>query len=198
MANVVGLGQAVGKAERKARKRDIENSKILTDEEMQQANELQAKANSQGMKLVPERKVKNNSRFVQLNQANLIYLREISYLKTAEKNFLFEIASNVGLLSNCIVDDVYKKSPVPLTQTEIAEVLGKKKQNVNPIIKQLIDKGIIARAETGLDNNNVRAYSLFLNPNIMYSGNRDEVNPTLQAMFKKVPKELKKLPSPMF
>lgn len=192
--NQVNLEQA----EKNARLRDIQNSKVLTEEELRFANELQAKANAKGMKLVPERKVKNKAKFVQLIQINLLYLREQKYLTTAEKNFLMDIIPNVEFLSNCIVDDISKKSPIPLTQKDIADILGKKKQNINPIIKGLIDKGIIARSETGIDDNNVRAYSLFINPNIMFSGDRDHVNGTLKAMFKRVPKQLKNLPVQLF
>ncbi len=88
------------KAEKNARLRDLENEKILTDEELQKASELQSKANSRGMILIPERKVKNKARFVQLNQANLLYLREIKYLTTAEKTFLIDIAPHVEIESN--------------------------------------------------------------------------------------------------
>ncbi len=79
-----------------------------------------------------------------------------------------------------------------------ARILGKKKQNVNPIIKGLIDKGILARSESSLEDNNVRAYALFVNPHIMFSSDRDNVNGTLKAMFRKAPNELKKLPVKLF
>ncbi|MGP7819737.1 MarR family transcriptional regulator [Niallia sp. 01092] len=192
--NVVNLNSA-GK---KARLREIENEKILTEEELLKAAELQIKANSRGMILIPERKVKNRARFVQLNQANLLYLREIKYLTTAEKTFLMDIAPHVEIESNCIVEDCKKANSMPLTQSDLAVVLGKKKQNVNPIIKGLIDKGILARSESGLEDNNVRAYALFVNPHIMFSGDRDNVNGTLKAMFRKTPAELKKLPEKLY
>ena len=185
-------------AERKARLRDLENEKILSEEELQQANELQIKANSRGMILVPERKVKNRARFVQLIQENILYLRDLKYLTTAEKNFLMDIVPNVEFSSNCIVDDCRKVNPMPVTQSDLAEILGKKKQNVNPVIKGLIDKGILARSESGLDDNNVRAYALFVNPHVIFSGDRDKVNSTLKAMFRKTPNLLKKLPVKLF
>jgi DNA-binding MarR family transcriptional regulator len=185
-------------AEKKAKLRDLENEKILTDEELQKATELQTKASSRGMVLIPERKVKNRARFVQLNQANLLYLRDIKYLTTAEKSFIMDIAPHVEIESNCIVKDCKKVNSTPLTQSDLAVVLGKKKQNVNPIIKGLIDKGILARSESGLEDNNVRAYALFVNPHIMFSGNKDNVNGTLKAMFRKTPPELRKLPEKLF
>lgn len=182
---------ALKSATKKARLNELESQKVLTDEEFEQANELQAKANARGMKLVPERKVKSKVKFAQMIQANLHYLRQEKYLTTAEKNFIMDVIPNVGFLSNCIVDDITKKSPIPLTQTEIAEVLGKKKQNVNPIINGLIDKGVLARSESGLEDNNVRAYAIFINPHIVFCGDRDNVNETLKVMFMK---EMKKKP----
>lgn len=190
--------ESSSKASKNARKRDIESSKVLTDEEMEQANALQTKAQEAKMKLVPERKIKNRARFVQLIQENILYLRDIKYLTTAEKNFLMDIVPNVEFSSNCIVDDCSKVNSLPLTQSDLAQVLGKKKQNVNPIIKSLIDKGVLARSESGLEDNNVRAYALFVNPHIMFSGDKDHVNSTLKAMFRKTPKVLEKLPIKLF
>ncbi|PFD99876.1 hypothetical protein COE15_08745 [Bacillus cereus] len=194
MTNCIDLEQA----EKSARLRDIENSKILSEEEMQLANELQLKANSRGMKLVPERKVKNKARFVQIIQQNIQYLFEIDYLTNAEKVFLLDVSMCVGFLSNCLVSDINSKEQIPLTQRELAKKIGRHETKVSPLVRKLIDKGIIARSESGVDDNNVRAYALFINPHIMFSGNRDEINPTLKAMFRKVPKQLKNLPIKLF
>ena len=120
------------------------------------------------------------------------------YLTMQEKNFLVDIMPNIGFLSNCIVDDINKKSPVPLTQQDLADLLGTDKSKISKVVKSLIDKGIMARSETGLDDNNARAYALFVNPNVIFSGDKDKVNLTLQAMFKKVPKELQNLPEKLF
>ncbi|HHY0839793.1 replication/maintenance protein RepL [Bacillus cereus] len=194
MKKLVNLEQA----ERNSRLRDIENSKILSEEEMYIANELQAKANSYGMKLVPERKIKNKAKFVQIIQQNIQYLFEIDYLTNAEKVFILDISMCVGFLSNCLVSDINSKEQIPLTQRELAKKIGRYETKVSPLIRNLIDKGIIARSESGVDDNNVRAYALFINPHIMFSGNRDDVNPTLKAMFRKVPKQLKNLPIKLF
>ncbi len=194
MKNTINLKQA----EKNARLRDIENSKILSEEEMYIVNELQAKAGSRGMKLVPERKVKNKAKFVQIIQQNIQYLFEIDYLTNAEKVFLLDISMCVGFLSNCLVSDINSKEQIPLTQRELSKKIGRHETKVSPLVRKLIDKGIIARSESGVDDNNVRAYALFINPHVMFSGNRDEVNPTLKAMFRKVPKQLKNLPIKLF
>ncbi|MBE5109083.1 MarR family transcriptional regulator [Bacillus thuringiensis] len=194
MTNTINLKQA----ERNSRLRDIKDSKVLSEEEMHIANELQAKVSSRGMKLVPEHKVKNKAKFVQIIQQNIQYLFEIDYLTNAEKVFLLDISMCVGFLSNCLVSDINSKEQIPLTQRELAKKIGRHEMKVSPLVRKLIDKGIIARSESGVDDNNVRAYALFINPHVMFSGNRDEVNPTLKVMFRKVPKQLKNLPIKLF
>ncbi|MFS8606348.1 MULTISPECIES: hypothetical protein [Priestia] len=86
---------------------------------MEFANELQAK----GMKLVPDRKINNNTLFVQIIQHNFRYLRKEGYSNLAEKGFLVDILEFVGFSWNCIVDDVKKKEPSPSNQFDSARAL---------------------------------------------------------------------------
>ena len=152
MTNTINLKQA----ERNSRLRDIENSKILSEEEMYIANELQAKANLHGMKLVPERKVKNKAKFAQIIQENWLYLIQNNYLKNEEIMFLNKIIGFIGFRSNCIVHDINAKEQLPMTQTEIAEKIGSSKNTVSRLVKQLIEKGLIGRFESGRDGINAR------------------------------------------
>jgi len=192
------LEKALEAAERKARLRDIENSQVLSQEELNLANQLQAKANAGKMKLVPEKKVKNKAKFAQIIQPNWGYLFEIDYLKTEEYKFLNRVIPYIGFRSNCLVDDINKKSPVPLSQSDLAQKLGSSKPTVSRLVKQLIDKGIMSKAESGKDDVNARMYALYINPHIIYCGDRDNINETLQTMFRKTPKALKKLPERLF
>ncbi|MBU8855710.1 hypothetical protein CCZ20_27560 [Priestia aryabhattai] len=192
------LEKALEAAERKARLRDIENSQVLSQEELDLANQLQAKANAGKMKLVPEKKVKNKAKFAQIIQPNWGYLFEIDYLKTEEYKFLNRVIPYIGFRSNCLVDDINKKSPVPLSQSDLAQKLGSSKPTVSRLVKQLIDKGIMSKAESGKDDVNARMYALYINPHIIYCGDRDNINETLQTMFRKTPKALKKLPERLF
>ncbi|HDR7903183.1 TPA: MarR family transcriptional regulator [Bacillus cereus] len=196
MSKLVNLEQA----EKNARLRDIENSKILSEEEMQLANELQAKAGSRGMKLVPEKKVKNKAKFVQLLQLNWEYLRQKDYMTGEEKIFLLDIQAYIGLHSNAIVDDITKKYASPLNITQIGEVLGTSRTKVSRVINSLVKKGILAKAESGVEGNNVKAYAIYVNPNIIYAGNRDDVQGALVTMFRKAMnnKTLKNLPNRLF
>ncbi|WP_088073063.1 MarR family transcriptional regulator [Gottfriedia luciferensis] len=192
------LGESLGQAEKNARFRDIQKEKVLTEEELEQAAELQAKANARKMILIPEKKVKSRVKFVQILQTNWLYLLEIDYLKNEEMQFLLKVIPFIGFLSNCIVHDITKKEQIPMNQKELADKLKSSKQTVNRLVNQLIDKGIMAKSESGKEDINARMYALFLNPNIIFSGDRDKVNQTLQAMFRKTPKALKNLPERLF
>jgi len=183
-----------GQVEKNARLRDIQNEKILTEEEFQLANDLQAKANSRGMKLVPERKVKNKAKFAQIIQENWLYLIQNNVLKNEEIMFLNKVLGFIGFRSNCLVKDIKAKEQIPMTQTELAEQLNMSRTNANRLIKQLIEKGIMGKFESGRDGLNAKMYALYVNPNIILCGDRDNINETLKTMFKKKSKELKNLP----
>ncbi|OTW74706.1 hypothetical protein BK702_32800 [Bacillus thuringiensis serovar cameroun] len=187
-------------AEKNARLRDIENSKILSEEEMYIANELQSKANLRGMKLVPERKVKNKAKFVQIIQDNWSYLQSISYLKNEEIVFLMSLIPFIGFGSNAIVDNPKKKQPLPLTQRELAKSLETSETKVSRVVKALYTKGIIARSESIVENSNVKSYALFINPHILYAGDRDNIEEGLKIQFIKImrAKPLKDLPIKFF
>ncbi|MGR3774152.1 helix-turn-helix domain-containing protein [Bacillus paramycoides] len=196
MTNTINLKQA----EKNARLRDIEESKILSEEEMYLANELQSKANLRGMKLVPERKVKNKAKFVQIIQDNWSYLQSISYLKNEEIVFLMSLIPFIGFGSNAIVDNPKKKQPLPLTQRELAKSLETSETKVSRVVKALYTKGIIARSESVVENSNVKSYALFINPHILYAGDRDNIEEGLKIQFIKImrAKPLKDLPIKFF
>jgi len=193
--NIVNLEEKLAEAEKNARLRDleIEREKFKDDfhgvdqKEIDKAIQTVSKAAGGkevyfGIKKSPKSKVK----FVQINQPNLGYLMEKEYFKSEEMKFLFRIMPYIAFRSNCIVDDINTKNAIPVTQVELAKKIGSSQPTVNRLIKQLIDKGIIAKAETGREGVSARSYALFLNPNIIYSGDRDDVNETLQMIFKKV------------
>jgi len=193
--NIVNLEGKLAEAEKNARLRDleIEREKSKNDfhgvdqKEIDQAIQTVSKAAGGkevyfGIKKSPKSKVK----FVQINQPNLGYLMEKEYFKSEEMKFLFRIMPYIAFRSNCIVDDINTKNAIPVTQVELAKKIGSSQPTVNRLVKQLIDKGIIAKAETGREGVSARSYALFLNPNIIYSGDRDDVNETLQMIFKKV------------
>jgi DNA replication protein DnaD len=203
--NVVEIGQA----ERNARKRDFEKEEILKtlehfgvpQENINEALSILSKSiGNKELYIGTKRSPQSRVRFAQSLQNNWEFLRLQKYFTSEEKVFLTDIKGHIGLGSNCIVDDVNKKNPSPLNQTEIANLLNTSKTKISRVVNGLIKKGVIAKAETGVENNNVRAYSLFVNPNILISGDKENVNETLKAMFKKTmnKKPLKDLPDKLF
>lgn len=49
-----------------------------------------------------------------------------------------------------------------------------------------------------IEGNNVRTNAFFINPNIMFSGERDNIEVTLKALFIKSKPLLKKIPIALF
>ncbi|WP_242296894.1 helix-turn-helix domain-containing protein [Bacillus cereus group sp. BfR-BA-01326] len=186
-------------AERNARLRDIERDKVLNDDEMQIANELQQKADDRGMILIPKRKHNSKIKFVQIFQENWTFLEEKGYLKTEEVVFLMKLVPYIGFGSNGIVDSPKKKQPLPLNQTGIAEALKTSKTKVSRVVNNLVDKGILSRAESGSEGNS-KAYALFVNPNIIFCGDRENLEEGLKLLFTKPMKMavLKQLPIKLF
>lgn len=203
-SKVIDLGQAT----QNARKRDIELEKLqyalehggISEEQLNDAMQLLARATGKDLYIGTKRSPNSKVRFAQSLQNNWEYLRKNNYLTSEEKVFLTDIKSHIGLNSNGIVDDINKKSPLPLTQRELSKVLGTSETKISRVVKSLIKKGILAKAESGIDGNNVKAYAIFVNPNIIIAGAKDNPNETLVTMFKKAMKMpiLKDLPDRLF
>ncbi len=68
------------------------------------------------------------------------------------------------------------------------------------VVKALYTKGIIARSESVVENSNVKSYALFINPHILYAGDRDNIEEGLKIQFIKImrAKPLKDLPIKFF
>lgn len=193
-------------AELNAKKRDeiVANGGLSNEETAQlieQINSSYKKLEDAGFQIYKTSKKKTNSKihFTQIIHVNINYLIEQDYLTMSEESFLLRISSLIGYQSNGLiklVDGIQR----PLTQEEIAKSIKRTRQKVNPIIKQLIEKGIMARTESSLENNNVLAYAYFINPNIMLNGDKNNINDTLRLIFQKANRNkiLKNLPIKLF
>ncbi|HDX9614668.1 TPA: MarR family transcriptional regulator, partial [Bacillus toyonensis] len=135
------------------------------------------------------KKVKNKADFVQFIQKNWKYLNELKYLTTAEKAFLIDIMPYVGFMSNAVVEVPSAKQQMPLTQEALGQKIGKNKSQMSKMINPLVDKGILERTTGAVEDNNAKAFVIYVNPHIMYSGDRDNINPTLQTMFQRYMKK---------
>ncbi|WP_436628141.1 hypothetical protein [Bacillus thuringiensis] len=68
------------------------------------------------------------------------------------------------------------------------------------MINSLVRKGILFKGLSGVEGNNAKACAVFVNPHIIYVGDKDSVNEALQVMFYKTMKMkiLKDLPNKLF
>lgn len=196
------------KAERSARKRDfeIEKQKFQEDhngvdqETLEIAMSVISKATGKDLYVGTRRSPQLKIKFAQTLQENLLFLYEHKYLTDGEKTFLMNIMPYIAFSSNCIVLDIKAKNPVPANITEIGKLVGKTRQSVSPIINSLTRKGLIFKGESGIEGNNAKAYAIFINPHIIYAGDKENVNDTLKTMFYKAMKMpiLKNLPDKLF
>ncbi len=202
--NVVDFGQA----EKNARKRDLELEKLqyaadheaISQEQIENAMDLLSKATGKELYIGTKRSPQSKVRFVQIMQENLNYLYENDYLTGREKIFIMDIMPLISFDSNGLVFDVKSKNPVPLNISDLAKIIKATRANTNNTVNSLVKKGIIAKGESGIEGNNAKAYSLFVNPHIAYAGDKDNVNEALKILFHKAMKMkiLKDVPNKLF
>lgn len=202
---------SLAEAEMNARKRDleVETEKFKEDhrgvdqEELTVAMETLSRATGKDMFIGTKRSVQSKVRFAQFLQKNWEYIREQNYLTNEEKAFLIDIQSNISMHSNAIVDDIMKRPPEALNVQGVADVRKAHRTTTSKIVNSLIKKGIFAKAVSG-DTKNInqaKDYVLFVNPNIIYVGDRDNVEEHLILIFKNQMKNnsvLKNLPQKLF
>ncbi|MFD0769058.1 MarR family transcriptional regulator [Bacillus sp. CGMCC 1.60114] len=204
MTKVVDFGQA----ERNARKRDleIENEKFKQDHnevskaELEKAMEIMAKATGKELYIGTKRSPQSKVRFAQFMQENMKFLSKQEYLTLSEKGFLIDITPYISFYSNSIVFDVKAKNVVPMNISELAKELERPRDRISKLVNSLVKKGILAKAESGTEGSNAKAYSLFVNPHIIFAGDKDNVPEHLQVIFFKAMKMpiLKQLPNKLF
>lgn len=66
--------------------------------------------------------------------------------------------------SNAFVFDIKEKTPVLMNIIKVAEKFGRGRNKTSEIVNFLVKKDLITKAESGIEGNNVKAYSLFANP----------------------------------
>lgn len=204
MAKVVDFEQA----EKNARKRDLDVEKLqyaldhggISEEQLNHAMELLGKATGKDLYIGTKRSPQSKVRFAQFLQNNWEFLRVNKYLTAREKSFFIDITPSIAFNSNCIVEDIKAKNPAPMNISQIANFLGTDRSNTSKIINSLKKKGLLFKGESGLEGNNAKSYAIFINPHIIYAGDKDNVNEALQVMFHKAMKMpiLKDLPDKLF
>ena len=189
-------------AEKNALSRDFDLEKIkyaldhggVTKEDLEEAMGLLSKATGKDLYVGTKRSPQSKVRFAQSMQNNLGFLYKQDYVTNKEKVFLTDIIPYIAFSSNCIVHDIKEKNPVP------ANIIGITRQNTSLAVNSLVKKGLLFKGDSGVEGNNAKAYAIFVNPHIIYAGDKDNVNEALKVMFHKAMKMkvLKDLPDKLF
>lgn len=164
-------------AEKHARLRDSGNVVDLAAVAMEEQ-----KANEQGYALY-KLKDKNKALFVQAIQENLDVLIRKEFLTNAELGFLFSLTPLVQLHSNGITD---RGTGQFMTVSEIAKYLNRDRTGISSTIQNLLEKGILFELvdsqEIKEHKRSVTRRPLFMNPEIIYAGDRNRINATLSKL----------------
>ncbi|MBL2346259.1 MarR family transcriptional regulator, partial [Klebsiella pneumoniae] len=97
------------------------------------------------------------------------------------------------------VNDIHSRNALPMSQKQIADRLKTDKSKISRIVNSLVQKGVIVKANGHKPEGvKARTYALFINPNIIYSGERDNVETTLKALFMNSKSLFKKFPIALF
>lgn len=197
------MKKALDQAEKKARVRDSRIEELIGQAEVglsadQQKMLLQILHKTTGEDyFIGKRKKKTDGvKFVQMITENIDYLCEIGYLTQAEKAFLFEISRFLEFKSNVIVEKNVENEgkPSAASPSYLAKKLNKTRTSVSKMMNELLDKGILGVAETGVTTEDGRICSSrtwFVNPNILCNAPKDEVDRATQQIFSKALRNIK-------
>lgn len=195
-------------AEKNAKKRDLKLDKLefalshggFSEEEITNALAVLSMGTGKELYIGTKKSPQSKVRFAQMLQENLQFLISKEYLTSREKIFLMDISPFIAFSSNAIVLNIKAINPVPANITEIATIINTERAHVSKIITSLTKKGLLFKGESGIEGNNATAYAIFVNPHIIYAGDKDNVNEALQVMFHKAMKMpiIKDLPDKLF
>ncbi|MEC5308360.1 helix-turn-helix domain-containing protein [Bacillus thuringiensis] len=194
--------------EKNARIRDFENEKEkfkqdhngINQEEVNQAMQVLSKATGgKEIFIGTKRSTQSKVKFAQFIQDNWDYALENAFFTDEEMLFLLRIQRFLQFKSNCIVNDIHSRNALPMSQKQIADRLKTDKSKISRIVNSLVQKGVIVKANGHKPEGvKARTYALFINPNIIYSGERDNVETTLKALFMNSKSLFKKFPIALF
>lgn len=167
------LYRSLQEAEHRAKQRDNEHSLNLGT----LSQELQ-KASEQNLKIV-QMKPRNPAGFVQVIADNLNHIIRNEYMSSAELGFLLSIMGLVEMHSNAIVNDEGQYMNV----STLAQHARYSVRQTRELISKLLEKGIIFEfvdvQQFKKHGRVVEERPLYMNPEIVFSGDRNRINSTL-------------------
>lgn len=151
------------------------------DADLSTINDIERKANEHGFALYKINQ-KNKAVFTQSINDNLETLINSSYLTNAEYTLVFLLMPFVELHSNAIVNPNGQFMSV----SELAATLKRERTRLSKTIAQLLDKGIIFEFVNAQEikkyKRTISRRPLFMNPEIIFRGDRNRVNATLTRL----------------
>jgi len=180
----MGMSNAVKEADKKAKQRDweVHNATTVTDEDISVIRDIEKKADEQGYVLI-KKSDSNQAVFTQNITDNIQTVIQSGYLTVHELAFLMSIQPLLEYQINAIMN---KETNSFMTVSEIADFLKKDRSGVSRHISNLLDKGILFEFVNAQElkrfNRSVSPRTLFVNPELFYSGDRNKIDGTLATL----------------
>ncbi|WP_193065505.1 hypothetical protein [Oceanobacillus oncorhynchi] len=152
------------------------------DHDLSDINDLEQRAHAQGFGIYKINQ-KNKAVFTQTINDNLETLISSEHLTNAEYTFLFLLMPFVELHSNAIVNADGQFMSI----SQLAATLKRERTRTSKTVSQLLEKGIIFEFVNAQEikkyKRNISQRPLFLNPEIIFRGDRNRVNATLTRLI---------------
>ncbi|RAS91851.1 MarR family transcriptional regulator (plasmid) [Priestia endophytica] len=187
------------KASKNANKRDLDIAELLgqagvglSGEQQKMLLEILHKTTGENYFIGKKKKKSDGVKFVQILMENYNYLSRIKYLTNAQKAFLLDLVPYVEFKTNILVElnekDSEEVNVNAASPSYLAKILERDRSTVSHMMNDLMQKGILAVAETGMTTEEGRvctSRTWFVNPNIMCYSAKDDVDKVTQRIFQK-------------
>lgn len=145
-------------------------------------NEISKKAEEQGYLLIKKNNV-NQALFVQVIHENLEHLIRKKHLTQNEFGFLTLLLPLMEYQTNAII---HKDSGDFMTIADLSRTLNLSRQTVSKSVSNLLDKGLLFEfanvRELKRFSRSVSPRTIFVNPELYYSGDRNKIDGTLAKL----------------
>lgn len=136
--------------------------------------------------LVKEKRT-DGVKFVQMITENIDYLCEIGYLTQPEKAFYLSFHGSWNLNQTLLLKNDDEIKPYAASPSYLAKI-RKTRTSISKIMNDLLVKGILGVAESGVTTEDGRSCSSrtwFVNPNILCNAPKDDIDRATQQIFAK-------------
>src|SRR5690625_1389092 len=178
------LQKSLKQADKNAKGRDLQmvEQQESLEKGLEVIDEVEKQAEELGY-IIIKKSNKNHSIFTQNISDNIEIIVRENYLRMNELGFLMSIQPLIEYQINAIMN---KKTNSFMTVSELAQYLNRDRTGVSRTISSLLEKGILFEfvnvQEIKKFNRNVSSRTLFVNPELFYSGDRNKIDGTLATL----------------